>query len=284
MYALTCSTKYILLFFLSLLLLICIVTCTVRCQTEGVEVLIEVYSDGSAKVTYIVKVTNPPQDLTLPLFASPMYVEAFAEETPLPVEYNETHVFLTALSKEVTITYYTSGLTEKTGEEWSFEVNSPWVVTVVLPENALTFDMKPEDFELILINEKPGFVFKQDNILIKYIITPEVTTPKPTPAPKQPFVPYTFIVIAISTIIALLLVILYIRKRRPVGAVELDVRDNKILAALSKHGEMTAYELMDKTGIPKTPLYRRLKKLEKLGYIQSVIKAGRTVYRLKHVK
>jgi len=285
-YALTRNVKYISLFFLSLFLLICIVTYTVNCQTVDVEVLIEVYSDGLAKVTYIVKAANPPQDLTLPLFASPMYVEAFAEETPLTVEYNETHVFLTALSKEVTITYYTSGLTEKIGEEWCFEVNSPWTVTVMLPENALMFDMKPEDFELILINDKPGFVFKQGNILIKYIITPEITTPKPapTPTPEQPYISPTFIAITVITVAALLLVILYIRRRKPRRIVELDERDNKILAVLSKYGEMTAYELIDKTGIPKTPLYRRLKRLEKLGYVQSVIKAGRTVYRLKHVK
>ncbi|RLG75310.1 MAG: hypothetical protein DRO23_04330 [Thermoprotei archaeon] len=286
-YTLTRNVKYISLFFLSLFLLICIVTCTVKCQTVGVEVLIEVYSDGLAKVTYIVKAANPPQDLTLPLFASPMYVEAFAEETPLTVEYNETHVFLTALSKEVKITYYTSGLTEKTGEEWCFEVNSPWTVTVMLPENALIFDMKPEDFELVLINDKPGFIFKQGNVLIKYIITPEITTPKPalTPTPEQPYISPTFIAIAVFTVTALLLAILYIRRRRkPRSIVELDERDNKILTVLSKHGEMTAYELIDKTGIPKTPLYRRLKRLEKLGYIESVVKAGRTIYRLKTKK
>lgn len=281
MYTLIHNAKYISLFFLSLFLLTFIVTCTVKCQIVNVKVLIEVYDDGLTKVTYIVKASNPPQDLTLPLFASPIYVEAFAEETPLTVEYNETHIFLTALSKEVTITYYTSGLTEKTGEEWCFKVYSPWTVTVVLPENALIFNMEPEDFELILIDDKPGFVFKQGNILIKYIITPEIITPKPTS--KQQYILPMFMAITAITVIALSLVILYIR-RRPRKIVELDERDNKILTTLSKYGEMTAYELIDKTGIPKTPLYRRLKKLEKLGYIQSVIKAGRTVYRLKHVK
>jgi len=60
----------------------------------------------------------------------------------------------------------------------------------------------------------------------------------------------------------------------------LDERDRKILEAL-REGPKTAGELMQETGIPKTPLYRRLKRMMEEGLIEAVEEEGVRKYRLR---
>ncbi len=62
---------------------------------------------------------------------------------------------------------------------------------------------------------------------------------------------------------------------------ELDERDQTILEALRRLGEATAAMLVKETGIPKSPLYRRLKRLEEAGVIESRRLRGKTYYRLR---
>ncbi len=61
---------------------------------------------------------------------------------------------------------------------------------------------------------------------------------------------------------------------------ELDERDKAIIEAL-KEKDKTASELMEETGIPKTPLYRRLRKLIDAGIIDYYEENGTRKYRLK---
>ncbi len=62
---------------------------------------------------------------------------------------------------------------------------------------------------------------------------------------------------------------------------ELDERDQAILDALKRLGDATASMLVKETGIPKSPLYRRLKRLEEAGMVESRRVKGKTYYRLK---
>jgi uncharacterized membrane protein len=64
----------------------------------------------------------------------------------------------------------------------------------------------------------------------------------------------------------------------------LDERDRLILETLKNMGEVTAPTLQKATGIPKTPLYRKLEKLEKLGLIESKWRGGVKVYKVKPEK
>jgi len=61
----------------------------------------------------------------------------------------------------------------------------------------------------------------------------------------------------------------------------LDERDKAILDTLASMGEATAAELQKATGIPKTPLYRKLEKLAKMNLIESEWRGASRVYRLK---
>ncbi|ESQ24599.1 MAG: IclR helix-turn-helix domain [uncultured Acidilobus sp. OSP8] len=74
-----------------------------------------------------------------------------------------------------------------------------------------------------------------------------------------------------------------LRRRGGAGPAEaLDDRDRAILSAISRlGGEATASQVMNETNIPKSPLYRRLDKLVRLGYLEEVMKGNTKVYRCK---
>jgi len=61
----------------------------------------------------------------------------------------------------------------------------------------------------------------------------------------------------------------------------LDDRDKLIINTLRERGDLTASELIKYTGIPRSAIYRRLKRLIKSGYIEQVKLGVKTVYRLR---
>jgi len=75
------------------------------------------------------------------------------------------------------------------------------------------------------------------------------------------------------------LLILHRRRARLVEAVD-DERDRLIIDALRRR-PMTASELMEETGIPKSPLYRRLSRLVEEGVVEVVREGQRRIYRLR---
>ncbi len=99
--------------------------------------------------------------------------------------------------------------------------------------------------------------------------------------------PLTYILIAAVAVAAAV----YMAVKRPsnssgksgassLAEARLDERDRRILEAL-KTGPKTASELMAETGIPKTPLYRRLKKLIEEGVVEVIEEDGARKYKLK---
>nr|MEB3844599.1 winged helix-turn-helix domain-containing protein [Desulfurococcales archaeon] len=204
--------------------------------------------------------------------------------------------------------YVTQTVTSKQGEYWLLEVSGASCPTVVvLPGDAIPVEVTPANPRPVLVNGTPGLLFYSKNISIKYILSPTISTGTggsggTNRATSQGGGPgghgrnniLKTAVIALAIIVAGAGLYLYYqaRKRRPSktpGTLEkqevqvrigLDDRDHLILDAL-KDGEKTASELMTLTGIPKTPLYRRLKKLLEAGLIEAVDEGGQRVYRLK---
>ena len=90
-------------------------------------------------------------------------------------------------------------------------------------------------------------------------------------------------VIGAVVVVAAVGAYLALSRRGGAGPAEsLDDRDAAILSALAKMGgEATASDLISATGIPKTPMYRRLAKLVRLGYLEEGTRGGVKVYRCK---
>jgi uncharacterized membrane protein len=243
-----------------------------------------IYEDGSVLIIDEYEVFNPPQDITLKLLGNPIYIEAYSGGNPIPLDIQNSYVSLTALGTDLQIKYIVTNLTSKVGEEWTFSLVSEHPVYLLFPEDAMIVDIQPSNYDVSIINNSLALFIQPGSINIKYILVPKVSVGG---EPGQPVFETDLLWPILAVILLAVLLILLFKKKlksKPKMSVtyeELDNRDKKILSILAKHGELTARELIEKTGIPKTPLYRRLRRLEASGYIDTITRSGITYYRLR---
>jgi uncharacterized membrane protein len=264
--------------------------------------IVTVYPDGGVMLMYRLTVKDAPANITLKVPRNAIYISAYDGGEPAPYLYDEARglLSLVTFSGDVMVKVYVLELTSKEGAIWRLQLGSVDFETLVaLPTEALIVTVKPGDFTVRLVNNTLYLVFKPGSYVeIEYVLTPK-TTPapatEPAPLPEQTtptrgFAPTTLLLLA--GILALAIVagaLLLLRTRRAasklleVTALEegLDERDKLILETLKNMGEATAPTLQKATGIPKTPLYRKLEKLEKMGLIESEWKGGAKAYRIK---
>ncbi len=257
--------------------------------------IIKVYDDGSVMITQILSSTSPPEEISIELLGSPVYIEANSDGTPIPVEVSDGVAYLTVPSEKAILTYMVTDLTNKVGEDWVLSFSSPYPVTVILSDNMMMYEITPENFDVTIINETVAFVFQPGQIEIKYVLVPQMPGGTGPPSPPEPSLSTGFfmgmwpILLALGVLLAIIVIYFAFKKQQSKRESEdiyslLDNRDNRILTTLSKYGELTARELIEKTSIPKTPLYRRLRKLVELGLVESVTRSGVVYYRIKSRK
>jgi MYXO-CTERM domain-containing protein len=251
---------------------------------------------------YRLSVEGAPANITLRVPRDAIYVYVSDGGDPAPYSYDETRGLLsfTTFSGRVAVRVYTLGLTSKEGAIWRLQLGTVDLETLLaLPGEALVVSVEPRDFSVRLVNNTLHLVFKPGStVRVEYTLIP-TTQPAPPPGQVAPTTtptegtPITWLLPALGAL-ALLAVAgaLLLRARRTasrlveVATVEeaLDERDRLILETLKNMGEATAPTLQKATGIPKTPLYRKLEKLEKMGLIESEWRGGVKVYKVKPEK
>jgi len=266
------------------------------------ETTYHVYSDGSVNVTYLVKPATAPLDITIALEAPPLYAEARINSTMLPVEYSDSYLVVTVYSTDpVKVSYIAMNMTYKSGEYWILKVRPASRAYVVLPDNALPVEFSPDPIGVVVVDGKIAFEFKPGEATIRYIVVPghlisetateapgeQVSTPPSTLATPTTPAPENSLLAALAALavaVAIAALLLLSRRKKTVkleaSISALDDRDKLIIEKLSE-GPKTAGELMRETGIPKNPLYRRLKKLVDMGLVEAFDGDGTRKYRVK---
>ncbi len=259
--------------------------------------VVRVYADGGVMLEYRLTVEGAPANITLRVPRDAIYIFVSDGGDPAPYSYDEARGLLsfTTFSGRVAVRVYTLGLTSKEGAIWRLQLGTVDLETLLaLPGEALIVSVEPRDFSVRLVNNTLHLVFKPGStVRVEYTLIP-ATQPAPPPGQAAPTTtPTTWLLLALGAL-ALLAVAgaLLLRARRgasrlaEVATVEeaLDERDRLILETLKNMGEATAPTLQKATGIPKTPLYRKLEKLEKLGLIESEWRGGVKVYKVKPEK
>ncbi len=270
--------------------------------------VVTVYPDGGVMLEYRLSVDVAPANITLRVPRDAIYVSVSDGGDPAPYHYDEARGLLsfTTFTGRVAVRVYSLGLTSKEGAIWRLQLGTVDLETLLaLPGEALVVSVEPRDFGVRLANNTLHLVFKPGStVRVEYTLIP-TTQPAPPPGQAAPtttpttveetperdkLAPTTWLLLALGAL-ALLAVAgaLLLRARRTasrlveIATVEevLDERDRLILETLKNMGEATAPALQKATGIPKTPLYRKLEKLEKLGLIESEWRGGAKVYRVK---
>ncbi len=293
----TATSTLFLLFLLSLFY-----SPIIMAETTCTNSIIEVYPDGSVLINETLSVQEAPSNITVRLLAPPIYVFAIdSDGIPLPLNYNNTHAVISVYSSgQVTLSYYTLNLTTKAGDIWTLTLEAKCPTTIILPDNSVPVSMNPTP-NPVIIGNRTGFEFPPDTtITMNYYVLPSQFIPTHTNTPGTTQTTTTTETttagqnnyIYLISIILLLIILLYLFQRHrgkkssseiittPPKSGSLDDRDQKILEAL-KRKPMSAPELMHETRIPKTPLYRRLKRLVDEGFIEYYEENGVRIYRLR---
>ena len=269
------------LFLLLYLLMLNIVSSYSQAIVQNVS--IEVGVDGSTNIYYKLYVPNPPADVTISLPDDPIYFTVYVNGSETPAYYENGRLSFYAVAKNVEIEVLSNGLTRKEGFRWILEVDMQYPYKLILPPNTIILNISIQDFSVSVEGDgRLSLLLPKGDVTLVYTFPPASVGEG-----EAPETGFNINIIPIVIVFGLLLIaLLYLLRRRgnPVEVEiledELDDRDKMILDVL-KSGMKTAQEIMDETGIPKSPLYRRLKKLEDLGYIASTRKSGVKYFYLK---
>ena len=221
-------------------------------------------------------------------------------------------------SSLVRASYYTQDLTSKTGAVWSLNFTSPYRVRVVLPDNATVTGLERLPQKVYSVGARIVLEFSPGLVSVKYVIlyaappplnqtTPGAQQPSTQPSERQPKAqqpgtqpqqppsqqqpsawgqllqpPLVYALAAAVAVLAVAAVALAASRRRVEQAfAELSEEDLAILEALRKAGGGAFQsELQKAVGMPSTTMWRRVKRLEKLGYVFVEKRAGRNYVKL----
>lgn len=230
---------------------------------------------GTALVEIHIYLDNGLQTIELPIEPIPETIIATANEKPIPVIYeNNTLYLIVEESSTIEISYIANTsikdgifyLIIKRNISAILKIPIASIILLTLPREIISY--KEEDNTFILIIRGP-----QE---LRYTLRIPTTTPIQTNPPTTPIsiegIGYIWIYIIVIIIIASfsIIVIYLIKRRRPRVLTEMlsdiDIAIIKILE--SKGGTALQTELQDNINIPRTTLWRHIKKLEKLGIVK----------------
>jgi uncharacterized membrane protein len=262
---------------------------------------IQVFEDGSVGVNLTIRVADPPEPVVVESLGEPVYYELVSQGVLQPVVYEDGYFNGTVFGEEAFLYYVTTDLTVKNGSLWTLSIDLPWPARIALPGDALILGSDPSP-EIDIEGDTVYLVYGPGRVTVSYVILPaEALATEAPPPPTGTKVEEagdaapaagggaglnTALLLLAGSALAVLAAVLALRRRR--GSVEasttleeLDDRDRAIIEAVRRLGEASSSDLIEATGIPKTPLYRRLGKLVDMGYLESFERAGKRYYRVK---
>jgi uncharacterized membrane protein len=297
---------------LLLLLLLVLPALVAGAQPAREYVVVDIQPSGAAFVTVRVRAEGA-YALDVDLVGVPdlmLGIIAVDEKGNLiPVSYDSSSnsvSLLTLNSSEVTISYVTNTITVKYREVWLVNFTSPLPAEVLLPPNATLSGVYTSFTGLRVEKGRLLLEFPPGAVMLSYVLIP-TQLPKPAPsgapAPAQPAsppgqqpagpvqpapqpeqpgggVPYPWLAAAIAVVILVVVAAAIVRLRRKAPA-KLSETDLEILRVLqSAGGGMFQSELGAKLNLPTTTLWRRLRRLQELGYVVIERRSGKNYVRL----
>jgi len=237
------------------------------------EASVTVYRDGVAHVTLVASVDPAEPSITLKLFSSSPYNVLALDEENSPLSYDVSGLNITVYTlgaSELTLEYDTDALTSKSAGVWTVSLTTPFQLNLTLPEGAtiLYFNAPPASIKSeagkLALSLPPG------SWEISYML--EAAAP-PQPSPQPTFQPLQLVlaVLCVAAVVAAVLVLF--RRSRRLEALRRE--EAEVIRFLRERGgRALEAELREAfPNIPKTSMWRLVKRLEKRG-ILTVKKVG----------
>lgn len=235
------------------------------------EASVTVYRDGVAHVTLVASVDPAEPSITLKLFSSSPYNVLALDEENSPLSYDVSGLNITVYTlgaSKLTLEYDTDALTSKSAGVWTVSFTTPYQLSLIMPEGAviLYFNAAPASIEnaagKLTLTLPPG----------TWEISYTLEAPPATPPQPQPFPIHLALAILGAAAAAITALVLF-RRRRKLEALRRE--EAEIIRFLKERGgRALEAELREAfPNIPKTSMWRLVKRLEKRG-ILTVKKVG----------
>ena len=238
-----------------------------------------VYRDGVVRVTQVFDVNETVVSMSALLLSSSVSNVLVLDQsnTPLSYELKSNNITVITLgASKITLDYLTSTLTKKEGDLWTLKVNTPYGARITLPEQST----------IIYLNEIPTSILSQDNRTVLKVekgfwevsyLLPVVLPPtgsKPPPSQTVSHFPSQYLIGVVASAGVLGLVLLLRRRTSRSSARELREEEVQVLRFIAeKGGRVLESDLRKRFLLPKTSLWRLVRRLERLGYVR-VSKVG----------
>lgn len=271
---------------LFLLLAFSVAVSPVLALVSSIKVTIK--NTGVVHVEIVGEVEEGLNEVLLPIQPIPISLEVYVNDTLIPSILVNNSIYIPSPGKGLLTIKYVANTTTVDGKSVLTIIGSqelaltiePGVVLLTIPDNIVKTYY--ENGNLVIVFHGPT--------MIEYTITTLTTTPTLTsPPPKEtvhklvPQFPLEYIaVVSIVLVVIVLTIIAKVKKGRKhriseeeITIIELDETDKRILEELRAAGGIAFQrELQKKLNIPKATLWRHVKRLERLGYIE-IRKEGR---------
>ncbi len=230
-------------------------------MTAGAQPIVTVHPDGWCTISYLTTVNETIMEL--PIYGDPNLLIVTDEDgLPLNFTLEDGRLVVDAVaSGQINVTYETQSLTSKEGAVWT--LNFSWnagfvVVRLEGGPNIVGLSSIPEE-----IREGDNYleIAMRSPFYLDYVYV--------TPAQSSRVATDSILIIAavaITLILATLLLIKVKKKREEIPLHEFDSTDLRILSSIGE-GVLLS-DLRERLSIPKTTLWRRTKRLEEKGLVE----------------
>ena len=260
-------------------------------------IVVNIDEDGIVDVTILMEVDEGVHSIPAPVDPIYLTITATANNIPLPIIYSNGYLYFVLDSKADVIINYIANVSMDNGI-FNLGIRADEVVEVRIPSNIVLLSWPGDNLVDAKVNQSMLILFLKGPLTLKYVIKPSTKSPPPTltnwtsptisPAP-QPSTPSqsptpspiqtptaqypepTTLVTVLGVIVIAVILTAYLIRRRGASASNgvLDDVDKNIIKALeARGGTALQSELQSDVKVPKTTLWRHVRKLEKLGIVK----------------
>ena len=270
-----------------LTLLVVLVGNTVQPAYTVENVVVTVYRDGVAVVEINLYIEEDRASINLPLIGEPenlIVMDGSGNLLNFSLKNGDLKVYVLG-SHQVKISYETQDLTYKSGKFWTVKFENPWKTKILLPQDVYVVGMNvtPEGFtasqQMLEVDMPPG------PVEITYILEPSA------PAAPTPFYTQYLVWFGVGSLTAtiILLITRWQRKPKPIKPEKmlkeleyLRPEDQELLVFLRESGgQAFEAEIRSHFKLPKTTVWRMIKRLEREGLVEVVKIGGQNLVKLK---
>jgi len=272
------------------------------------------FPDGSTHVTYFLESDPLLPDTIVPLYGDSfenLLVEdenGFPLTTQSPIE-NEILDVETLGSSNILINYDTYSLISKDGKIWSFEMDSPVEFTVIMPKNSVIVGMSTIPMDMNVDSERTNILLPSGPAEISYFLavaeSSQILIPEESIQENDNSILYVAGGVVAAAVIAAIAIKMRSKPKQVISSPQLETLEKTETISLEKvlempdlreddkdivkfihesGGNVMESDLRKKFLLPRTTMWRAVKRLERHGLIEITKKDQQNLIKLTNVE